>query len=146
LTVRLRPFQKEDVGAVLELANAYAAFDGRTSEADLAIAAHSPNGFWVAEDGGRVVGFAYGYFRDVPGEVLEGWGAKSVGQIELVAVAPSHRRRGIGRSLVNKLLDEFKRAGADMVLLNCPAQAIEAKSLYTEMGFEPRAYSMRKRI
>jgi ribosomal protein S18 acetylase RimI-like enzyme len=142
----LRPFRKEDTNAVLELANAYAAFDGTTSEADLAITAHFPNGFWVADEGGKVVGFAYGYFKEVPGEVLERWGAKRVGSIELMAVAPAHRRKGLGRSLVDKLLDEFKKAGADMVLLNCPAQATEARSLYTAMGFDVRFVGMKKRI
>jgi hypothetical protein len=71
--VSIRKFWKDDEAAVLELANTYASFDGTTSEADLAITGHFPEGFWVAEEEGRIVGFAYGYFREIPGEVLERW-------------------------------------------------------------------------
>ncbi len=69
--MKLRVFRTEDMERVLQLANAYAAFDGTTSEADLVITKYFPNGFWVAEEDDRVVGYAYGYFKDVPAEVLE---------------------------------------------------------------------------
>ena len=146
MTVRIRTFEKGDVKSVLELANTYASFDGKTSEADLAITEYFRNGFLVAEDRGRIVGFAYGYFRDVPQTVLENWKAKKVGYVQLMAVAPDHRRKGIGKSLLTKLLDEFKNAGADLVLLDCPAEAVEAKRLYEKIGFDARFYGMKKRI
>jgi len=146
LTAGIRPFRKEDTKSVLELANSYAAFDGTTSEADLAVTGYFPNGFCVAESEGKVVGFAYGCFRDVPGEVLERWKATKVGQVELFVVHPDYRNRGIGKSLLAKLLEEFKGAGADMVLLNCPAVAVEARGLYDDMGFEVRSYQMKKRL
>ena len=143
----IRPFKKEDTPSVLELANAFAAFDGTTSEADLAITGYFPDGFLVAEDDeGRVVGFVYGFFRDVPGQVLEKWKASKVGQVELMAVHPAYRGRGIGKSLLSKLLQRFKDAGADMVLLNCPATATEAKGLYEEMGFDVRSFQMKLRL
>jgi hypothetical protein len=45
---------------------------------------------------------------------------------------------------LSKLLEEFKRAGADLVTLHCPTEAAEAKKLYDKLGFEVRAYYMRK--
>lgn len=142
----IRLFRKDDTAKVLELANVYASFDGTTSEADLEITSYFPRGFWVAEAEGSIVGFVYGYFKDVPGEVLERWKATKVGHVTLMAVASSHRKKGIGKALLAKLLEEFKAAGANMVLLDCPAEAADAKKLYEKMGFEPRFYGMRKRL
>lgn len=146
MTVSIRPYQVQDLSSVLELANSNAAFDGRTSEADLAITNQFPEGFWVAEDRGKIVGFIYGYFKPVPEEALQRWKAKKVGYVELMAVSPDNRKHGIGRSLMTRLLQEFKKAGADMVLLDCPSEAVEAKRLYDKMGFEDRFYGMKKRI
>jgi len=146
MPVRIRPFTREDTKPVLGLANKYASFDGTTTEADLGVTAHFRQGFWVAEDQGRVVGFVYGYFRDVPGEVLDRWKASRVGQVELMSVHPGYRGSGVGRSLLNRLLGEFKKAGADLAILNCPATASEAKALYDDMGFDVRAYQMKKRL
>jgi ribosomal protein S18 acetylase RimI-like enzyme len=63
-----------------------------------------------------------------------------------MAVSPQHRRTGTGTALLKGLLKEFKDASADMILLDCPAEATAAKKLYEKMGFEPRFYGMRKRL
>jgi len=131
---------------VLQLANAYAAFDGTTSEADLAITKFFPNGFWVAEEDDEVVGFAYGYFKDIPADVLAHWGASKVGEITLMAVDPNYRNQEIGTTLLRKLLEEFKKAGTDLVVLHCPEEAKHAKNLYDNLGFEVRAYHMKKKL
>jgi len=144
--LRLRVFKTEDMRAVLQLANAYAAFDGTTSESDLVITKFFQNGFWVAEEDDKVVGFAYGYFKDVPSGVLARWRASKVGEITLMVVDPSYRNKGIGTALLRKLLEEFKKAGADLITLHCPAEAIEAKKLYDKLGFEVRAYHMKKSL
>ena len=148
MSVCIRTFQKTDTDSVLELANTYAAYDGTTSEADLAITGNFPDGFLVAEDEdeGRVVGFVYGYLRDVPAEVLERWKARKVGQVELMAVHPDHRGKGIARKLLSRLMEEFREAEVDMVLLNCPASATEAKGLYEEIGFDVKSYQMKLRL
>jgi len=144
--LRLRAFKTEDMARVLQLANTYAAFDGTTSEADLAITKLFPKGFWVAEEDDKVVGFAYGYFKNVPAEVLARWGASKVAEIALIAVDANYRNRGIGTALLSTLLEELKKAGANLILLNCPAEAIEAKKLYDKLGFEVRSYHMKKRL
>jgi ribosomal protein S18 acetylase RimI-like enzyme len=144
--LEIRIFRSEDMTIVLQLANMYAAFDGTTSEADLVVSRFFPNGFWIAEDSGRVVGVAFGYFKDVPGEVLTRWGASKVGEITLVVVDANHRNKGIGTALLHRVLEELKKAGADRVILHCPAEAIEAKRLYDKLGFNTRAYHMTKRL
>jgi len=143
---KLRLFKTEDTARVLQLANAYAAFDMSIDEADLSITKSFPNGFWIAEEDDRVVGVAYGYFRDVPPEVLERWKASKAGYVALMAVDESYRRRGIGGALLKRLLEEFRKAGADVVTVHCPAEATEAKKLYDKLGFEVRAYHMKRRL
>lgn len=144
--MQVRLFGREDTSSVLELASACAAFDGTTSEADLAITPHFPSGFWVAEDNGKLVGFVYGYFPDVPSEILTKWKSSKVGQIELMAVRPGYRRSGIGQTLLKKLLEEFKRAGGDLILVNFPESALEAKRVYEDMGFGVRFYQLKKSL
>jgi ribosomal protein S18 acetylase RimI-like enzyme len=63
-----------------------------------------------------------------------------------LVVDPSYRDRGIGRNLLDRLLEAFKEEVVDLVLLDCPAESKEAKHLYEEIGFEVRAYAMKKRL
>ncbi|HYY92324.1 MAG TPA: GNAT family N-acetyltransferase, partial [Candidatus Dormibacteraeota bacterium] len=120
----------------------YAAFEGETSRADLAIAGYSPEGFWVAEEDGRIVGYAYGYFKDAPDSVLRKYGATRVAYLASMAVDPRYRGKGIASSLLARLLDEFQKAGADLVLVDCPAEATSAKSIYDKLGFQVRGYNL----
>lgn len=67
--------------------------------------------FLVAEDGGRVVGSAG----------LEIYGTCAL--LRSVAVAPSHRRRGLAKSLVTNLLDQAHRSDVrDVYLLTTTAE------------------------
>lgn len=58
-----------------------------------------------------------------------------------LAVDRSYQRRGIGRALIQRTLDEL-RAGCRLVLLSAPA----ATDYYAHIGFEkhPSAWSIRK--
>ena len=56
--------------------------------------------------------------------------------IQTIAVASSHQRRGVGRSLLGKLLDRAKAIGAEQVLLEVKADNQGALELYRGFGFE----------
>lgn len=144
--MKIRRFEQRDTEAVIQLANDFAFFDGPTTEEDLKVTHAFPDGFLVAEEGGKVVGLAYGYFKDVPKEVLENWGVSKVATIELLVVDPKYRNRGIGASLVENLIAIFKKAGADMIGLTSPEGAGHAKQLYEKVGFKISAYHMRKKL
>lgn len=144
--MKIRRFETNDIAAVIQLANEYAEFDVPISEADLAIFRTFPDGLIVAEDRGHIVGFAFGHLRDVPTAALEHWGATSAGYVQLLAVHPNYRNRGIGTTLVKQLFDAFRRAGADFVTLHCPAEAKEAKRVYEELELHVRAYEMGKKL
>ncbi len=142
----IQVFRAEYTARVLQLANKYASFDGTTSGADLVVSKFFPKGFWIAKEDNEVVGFVFGYFKDVPPDVLTRWGASKIGEISLLVVDQDYRRKGIGTALLRKVMQEFKRAGADQIILACPAEATEAKRLYEKLGFEIRAYYMKQKL
>jgi len=144
--LKLRVFKIEDMAQVLQLANAYSAFDQTISEADFVPAKFFPNGFCVAEEDNKIVGYVWGYFKDVPREASTRWGASKVGYIASMAVDLNYRNKGIGTALLSRLFEEFKKAGGDLVKLHCPAIATDAKKLYDKLGFQVGAYYMEKKL
>ncbi len=72
------------------------------------------------------------------------------GRLTSLFVHPTHRRRGIARMLVERLLAQAKTAGLESVRLEVVADNLEAVSLYESLGFirygcEPAAYRMGER-
>jgi mycothiol synthase len=69
---------------------------------------------WVAEDAGEVVGTAYAarWPEDDPANTFI-W----------LGVLPSHRRRGVARSMLTVAASEMKSAGCTQVIFDCPADA-----------------------
>jgi len=62
-------------------------------------------------------------------------GGEKVGQIGLVAIAPSARGRGVGRELVASALDWFSRAGCARVSVVTQGRNLGAMRLYEGAGF-----------
>jgi len=61
-------------------------------------------------------------------------------------VDPEYRKHGIGATLVESLIEIFKKARVDMIGLTCPVEASHAKQIYENHGFEISAYHMRKKL
>ena len=144
--MNIRFSKPQDIKQVVSLANRYASFDSAVTEADFQCTSSFPKGLIVADDDGLILGFVFGYIREIPDEVLTKWNASKAAQIELLVVDPSYRGQGIGRTLLDKLLEAFKEEVVDLVLLHCPAESKEAKHLYERVGFQIRAYAMEKRL
>jgi mycothiol synthase len=71
-----------------------------------------PRLIWVADDGGRVAGFAAGAMPDEP--------RQSPGGIKLFAVAPAYRRRGVAGRLFDLAEDALRARGVTQcVAVNC---------------------------
>jgi len=135
-TIRFRLFEKHDTDAVVKLAGDYAAFD-RAMPKDWLLSTHDkyPESIWVVEADNELVGFIIGYeTKTSSGETR--------GNIELMAVHPSHRRIGIGTKLVEKILQQFKKENIEEAYLFCPTIAVDAKKLYEKLGFKVDAYYM----
>lgn len=57
------------------------------------------------------------------------------GDVQTIAVAPSARRRGLGRTLLTALIGEARNRGAATVFLEVRADNPGAQSLYESLGF-----------
>jgi ribosomal-protein-alanine N-acetyltransferase len=82
--------------------------------------------YLAATDGdGAILGYA-GLALSPPDEA---W-------INNVAVRQDAQRRGVGRALVQALLDVANRSGVTQTLLEVAADNVAAQALYTRFGFE----------
>jgi ribosomal-protein-alanine N-acetyltransferase len=84
-----------------------------------------PGAYLVATVGGAVVGYAIGIIR---------YG--SVGHIVSIAVLDEYRRRGAGKRLLGKLMEELAALGAREMKLEVRESNSQAISLYRAAGFE----------
>jgi ribosomal protein S18 acetylase RimI-like enzyme len=97
--------------------------------ADLAGSSHSF--LFVAENGGRTVGF-------ISGELREGsptFQAKTWASVDDVFVEPDHRNLGVGRALLGCVKEWAKKRGADGVSLQVAAANERGRKFYEELGF-----------
>lgn len=58
------------------------------------------------------------------------------GYIALVAVHPNHRRRGLGRALVEKAIEKAKELNLSFLSLEVRVSNVPAQNLYQNLGFE----------
>ena len=85
--------------------------------------------YFVAILEGRVAGYAYaGAYRPRP--------AYRFTVENSIYLDPSFHRRGIGRRLLEALLDEAAQRGARQVLLEVAVDNAPAQKLYAQYGFE----------
>lgn len=80
--------------------------------------------YLLAEDEGGVAGYAG---LDHGGEVSD---------VMTIAVLPRARRTGLGRRLLDELVDRSVRAGAQRLLLEVREDNAAARALYAARGFE----------
>src|SRR2546421_2461293 len=72
---------------------------------------------------------------DVCSSDLVAHSAADEGEILNLGVAPTHRRQGIGRALVERVLQELAGLGVRTVYLEVRASNTSARRLYESLGF-----------
>ncbi|MDF2093802.1 ribosomal protein S18-alanine N-acetyltransferase [Knoellia sp. 3-2P3] len=78
----------------------------------------------VEEDAGGIAGYAG---LDVGSEVAD---------VMTIAVAPRAQGRGLGRTLLEELVDRARRRGAEYLMLEVRDDNLPARRLYERAGFE----------
>ncbi|MCI9140356.1 ribosomal-protein-alanine N-acetyltransferase [bacterium 1XD42-8] len=82
---------------------------------------------------------AHFYVVDVESEIIAYCGLRNMcgdGEITNVAVGEPFRKKGIGRKMLNYLLDEGGRLGIDAFTLEVRESNQVAIALYTSLGFQ----------
>lgn len=85
----------------------------------------NPEGIFVAEEGGRPIGYIT---TRLDHETRIGW-------IPNLAVLPEHRRRGIGKALMERALKYLKEKGMEMAKIETLEQNEVGKKFYPKVGF-----------
>jgi len=83
-----------------------------------------PEGFIVAEDKGKILGYAIGEVQ------------KDCGKIISIAVHPAWRKKGIGKKLANFLIEHFKKENLKKISLHVRKNNLAAISFYQNLGFQ----------
>lgn len=98
-------------------------FSDPWSANDFAECVRSAVPFLVAEEDGAVVGYVVAHAAADEGEILN------------LGVAPPHRRRGVGRALVERVLVLLAQQGVRVVYLEVRESNTVARRLYQSLGF-----------
>jgi ribosomal-protein-alanine N-acetyltransferase len=94
-----------------------------------------PETFIIAEENGEVVGYILCRIETgLSSFVLRGLMKK--GHVVSVAVLPQHRRKGIGRALVTKAMENMQLYKAKQCFLEVRVTNTPAINLYKKLGFQ----------
>ncbi len=119
---RLRPMQEEDLAAVMVVEHAAYPF---------------PWTLAIFRDCLRV-GYVCYVYEGPAGPIGHGIMSVAAGECHLlnICIHPDWQRHGLGRSLVEFLLDIAKRHGAKVALLEVRPSNVAGYMLYTRLGFD----------
>ena len=122
----IRPMAKEDLGQAAWIEAS--CFRESWSEEVLRESFGKPwNLFYVAEEGGGLAG--YGAACAIAGE----------GEIQRIAVLPEYRRLGVGRKMMEAMVNHAIRDRAYAISLEVRAGNLAARKLYESFGFAAEA-------
>jgi ribosomal protein S18 acetylase RimI-like enzyme len=103
----------------------------------------SPDGaIFVAEQDDAIVGYVYAALEPLSWKELRG----PAGFIHDVAVAPDHRRSGVGETLMQTAIDWLRDHGAPRVLLGTASRNSGAHALFHKLGFRDTMIEMTKEL
>ena len=87
--------------------------------------ARDAKGIFVADDNGQIAGYITTWQDHTAG----------IGHIPNLAVAPTHRNQGLGRTLIEHALSHFRAAGLTHAKIETLAQNAIGNHLYPSLGF-----------
>lgn len=128
--ITIRRYRLSDLPRVLQVERASFGSEGYGTSTFLAHAFRDRSGFYVAEDEDHSV---VGYILVRLGLP---WLGPRRGGITSLAVAPAHRRKGIGRALLCAALEHLRARQAEQADLEVSVTNRAAQSLYESLGFK----------
>src|SRR5690606_30212891 len=90
---------------------------------------------WIASVGRVEVGYAVTVLRERPANAL--CLARQYYELDEIGVAPAHRRQGVARALVERVVSEAKSRGVPDVELTSWAFNSAAHDAFRALGFQP---------
>ena len=96
---------------------------------------------YVAEEKNKLIGFVVGDIRKHTDKVLS-----KEGFIKELFVSPNFRKQGIGKTLFNALIKEFKKQGCTYLGLDAFSDNKATIDIYHKLGFQDYAITMKKLI
>jgi GNAT superfamily N-acetyltransferase len=99
---------------------------------------------WVAEQDGTLVGYAAVAHREraaTPFCMARAWW-----DLEAMGVSAEHRRKGVGRALLQRVVSEAKAQGIAEIELNSWAFNAPAQAAFRSLGFTPKALRFELRV
>ena len=96
----------------------------------------------VADRDGHVIGYAYAAVEGYDYMSLRG----PAGLLHDVIVDPEHRRRGVGRLLLDAALAYLRSRGAPRVVLSTAVQNEAAQRLFASLGFRRTMIEMTREL
>ena len=127
--LHIRLAEREDVDALFALDQACFRPEIAYSKVELKYFMFNPASIsLVAEDDGRIAGFAIAELKPDKGH--------RIGHVVTIDVVSEQRRRGVGRVLMDALLDACRRARAELMRLEVAVDNDGAIAFYKLLGFE----------
>jgi ribosomal protein S18 acetylase RimI-like enzyme len=96
----------------------------------------------VAEEQGEMIGYAYATVEGYDYMSLRG----PAGVLQDIVVDPTHRGRGIGRTLLDAMLVALTEHGAPRVVLSTAEQNLSAQRLFVRAGFRRTMVEMTREL
>ena len=134
-----RKMTEADIEEYIALRIAQLREEGATEDVDLRpaltnyYARHLPDGSfaaWLAVEGGRIVATSGMSFVEKPPYFANPTGR--IGLLSGMYTAPEYRRRGIGRELLSRVVEEARKYGCGAVHITASDMGV---LLYTDFGF-----------
>jgi ribosomal-protein-alanine N-acetyltransferase len=124
LNVQLRPFSSGDLDRIIEIESHSFKVEAYPRARFEEIYREHPEGFYVAETFGEVIGYVIGSILD------------DTGELNSLAVDACFRDLGIGRRLVELILERFRVKGIKTCSLKVRTPNEYAIHLYKSIGFQ----------
>lgn len=112
----------------------------------LSMVQHDRGSLFVADEHGTVIGFMAGSIHTADSvDLLDHYPAKE-GTIHELVVSETHREKGIGRQLMEKLEEQFRSQECEYIRVGCFAPNSKAYAFYEKCGYDDRYIEMLKRL